>query len=655
MTQTEDPLNLSYTPAFATAPKNQQPHCPRFNDVYFNDQGGLAESQYVFLQANQLSQRWQHLNPEQTFCIAETGFGTGLNFLAVLQAWQQRNSQTGRLHFISVEKFPLDKNSLRLAHQCFPELTQFSQQLLTIWDCFQDSFRAGFHHFQLPDNVSLSLGFGDATRSFSQLEAKVDAWFLDGFAPKKNPDMWHADLFDEITRLSKPGTTLSTFTAASAINKALTAQGFEVQKPAGFAQKREMIKARFITDKTHQPLNIQPWHPWPQTVSEKPAVTVLGAGIAGLCMAHQMKKLGYTTTLIDLHPTPMQQASGNELAMVMPMLTVKDSPEALLYLRAYEMAVRFYQSTEFKAIGVQQAIRSDQQHSWAALIEQAKLPKQLLQLEVTADHCQLHYPQAGYVQTDKVGQRLLADVDQWITADVQRLSSNQNGVWQLYDVHNKVIHNTELLVLANGIDAHRLCQPADLSLVGKHGMTTTIKTPANIALKHILLNKGYVIPQLNKQQWLLGATFDHLPPTAWSQPAQLDADHALRNFTLWQNHPWHSELCAAEVLHGHAAIRATTPDHLPLCGPLINQAQFKHDYQDLHHGRHWQNYPAAEPLKNLYILNGLGSRGFTSAPLLAQYLSAMINGDPLPLETDLCKIIHPNRFLYRHLKKPPKA
>ena len=149
-----------------------------------------------------------------------------------------------------------------------------------------------------------------------------------------------------------------------------------------------------------------------------------------------------------------------------------------------------------------------------------------------------------------------------------------------------------------------------------------------------------------------GHAFDHVPEGDQYLSLPNAPDHLNRNLSHWQHHPDFDLLSHPASVRNHTAIRATTPDHLPLCGPLIDHRRFATDYADLHHGRHWQVYPPAQHLPGLYTLSGLGSRGYTSAPFLADYLTAMITGQPLPLEADLCKIIHPNRFNFRQLKKP---
>ena len=222
--------------------RDGQPYASEFQDVYFSTDNGLLETDYVFLQGNHLTNRW--LNPEmQTFNIGETGFGTGLNFLCTVNTWLSTSPKHAKLHFISTEKYPLNLQDLRTALNLWPQLKAFSEPLLAQYD----NLINGANTIALYDNrVQLSLLIGDATASLSKVTCQVDAWFLDGFAPAKNPDMWQTELFQEMARLSKPSTTFATFTSAGSVRRGLINAGFNVSKRVGFGKKREMLIGSFI-------------------------------------------------------------------------------------------------------------------------------------------------------------------------------------------------------------------------------------------------------------------------------------------------------------------------------------------------------------------------------------------------------------------------
>ncbi|MFP5420436.1 MAG: tRNA (5-methylaminomethyl-2-thiouridine)(34)-methyltransferase MnmD, partial [Gammaproteobacteria bacterium] len=220
-----------------------QPLSSQFADVYFSNENALAETRYVFLANNQLPERFAALTANQQLVIGETGFGTGLNFLCAWQLFEQQAASGARLHFVSVEKYPLNKADLQRALSLWPELAPYAEQLLAQYVALHPGFQrlvfAG-------GRMVLTLLIGDALELFGQLDAKVDAWFLDGFAPAKNPDMWTPELFAELARLSRASTTLGTFTSTGYVRRRLNDAGFKMKRVPGLGKKWEVLKGGFI-------------------------------------------------------------------------------------------------------------------------------------------------------------------------------------------------------------------------------------------------------------------------------------------------------------------------------------------------------------------------------------------------------------------------
>ncbi len=215
-----------------------QPYSIIFDDVYYSSDNGLLETDYVFLQGNHLRQRWQALSSSH-FTIIETGFGTGLNFLCAAQMWLNHAPKNASLHFISTEKYPLTLQEISAALQAWPALNEVSKPFLA-------QYKALSYTAQLFDNrVQLTLLIGDATAGITNLDTTADAWFLDGFSPAKNPEMWQPALFAQMARLSTSDTTFATFTSAGKVRRGLQEAGFRVNKQAGFGKKREMLTGSF--------------------------------------------------------------------------------------------------------------------------------------------------------------------------------------------------------------------------------------------------------------------------------------------------------------------------------------------------------------------------------------------------------------------------
>lgn len=217
------------------------PYSSAFDDVYFSSDNGLLETEHVFIAGNNLTQRWQGL-AEQTFNIIETGFGTGLNFLCAAKHWLENAPDETKLSYTSLEKFPLCAADMQQALQHWAALKPLSDVLLSNYETLLAQGTCTL----FKQRIQLNLHIGDAVNELRGINTKADAWFLDGFAPSKNPDMWQAPLFAQMTRLSHPNTSFATFTSAGKVRRGLTAAGFNVMKQPGFGKKREMIHGSFL-------------------------------------------------------------------------------------------------------------------------------------------------------------------------------------------------------------------------------------------------------------------------------------------------------------------------------------------------------------------------------------------------------------------------
>ncbi len=212
----------------STVPRSKQ-----FDDVYFSAENGLAETRHVFLDGNGLPDAWAG---KDHFTIFETGFGTGLNFLAVWKLFEEGAAQGQTLRFVSVEKFPLGKKDIGEALKNWGELDQFRECLVEVYP----DDPSGVFLADVNKRVSVEVHFGDANDVMPALEMDVDAWFLDGFKPSSNPEMWSEAVFAAMGRMSHAGSSFATFTSAGFVRRGLEAAGFDVRKVPGYGRKREM-------------------------------------------------------------------------------------------------------------------------------------------------------------------------------------------------------------------------------------------------------------------------------------------------------------------------------------------------------------------------------------------------------------------------------
>jgi len=628
-------------------PRNQE-----HGDIYFSSDGGMAETEYVFLQSNQLPQRWSKQD-QAHFTIAETGFGTGLNFLCTLKHWLATAPPNARLNYISVEKHPLSQTDLQRAISSWPELSEYSAELLEHYPPLVH----GLHQRQLFNGrVTLTLLFGDACAMLTDIDAAVDAWYLDGFAPSKNPGMWTPELFKQIARLTRPNGSFATFTAAGIVRRGLKTEGFEVKTQPGFGRKRDMSVGRLIKPPQHK--SKQPWFEYPKTETNTKQAIVIGAGLAGCTVSHALAEQGWQITLIERHTQIAQEASGNHAGVVMPRLTADMSAAGRFYLSAFlhtthwlnqlkqrDPALPWFQS------GVLQLCDERQQQRMQKLM----LPEDVLEIcdtDMASQRCGiqtkrggLFFPSGGWLEPPALCQWLLDDQDK----NINRLLNQEaltlernNNEWQVIG-DNGIIAQAETVIIANGYDAERLLDTDIFTLQKVRGQLTYLEpTRQSQHLKTPVCYDGYIIPS-HKGLHCVGASYD-----IDDHDTELRTECELQVLSaLTEELP---EFENAEVKSGRVAFRTSTQDHLPLIGPAPDLEFYKKNYADLHHGKPAQRYPEAEYLPNLFLSVGHGSRGLVSAPFAAKLIASQLNNSSPCSTQESDSTLQASRFLLRQIK-----
>src|SRR5260221_6822243 len=300
------------------------PYSSAFADIYHSTQGGLEQARHVFIGGNDLPGRWRD---RDCFTILETGFGLGLSCLAAWNAWREDPRRPRRLHFISVEARPFARDDLAAALAPFAALEALARALTNVWP----PPLAGFHrlHFDA-GNVILTLLFGEAHRMLPQVVGGADAFFLDGFSPAKNPDMWSPEVVRELARLAAPGATLATWTVPGGVRAALADAGFTVDKREGFGAKREMLVGEF---KSRAPGHGNP--------HERRAV-IVGAGLAGTVSAERLAARGWEVALVDARADRSVSAVG----LVRPIANLRDALNARVSRSAFLYALQHYRALQ---------------------------------------------------------------------------------------------------------------------------------------------------------------------------------------------------------------------------------------------------------------------------------------------------------------------
>jgi tRNA 5-methylaminomethyl-2-thiouridine biosynthesis bifunctional protein len=638
------------------------PHSRDFSDVYFSTESGLEETRHVFLLQNDLRNRFSAMNAGERLVIGETGFGTGLNFLCAWQLFAECANAEARLHFVSVEKFPLSAADLQQALALWPELAAFAEPLLTQYVAVHE----GFQRFVFEGGrVTLTLLIGDALQMLPQLDGQIDAWFLDGFAPAKNPDMWTPELFAELARLAAPGSTLGTFTSTGWVRRALNAAGFKMKRVPGIGHKWEVLRGQFIgwPQELTKPTAAKPWFARPRPVAGERKALVVGAGLAGCATAASLAARGWQVRLLERHGDLAQEASGNPQGVLYLKLSAHGTTLSQLIVSGFghtrRLLERLQRGVEWDGCGVLQLAFNDKEAARQAQLATA-FPNELLRV-IDQSEAQaragialasggLFFPEGGWVnppalcrfQATHPNIQLLAHHD---VLELRRVDSQ----WQAWDAEH-LLDEAPVVVLAGAAEVKRFPASADLPLKRIRGQITRLtQTELSAALSTVVCAEGYVAPA-RLGEHTLGASFnfksDDLTPTT--------ADH-LDNLRLLAEISQDlvtrlgADTLPAEQLLGFAGFRCTSPDYLPIVGPLADNEAFLAAYAVL--GKDARQVPDVECpwLEGLYVNSGHGSRGLITAPLSGELLAAWLDNEPLPLPRSVAEACHPSRFALRGL------
>lgn len=664
-----------------------QPLSKSFGDVYFSKANGLEETRHVFLQHNQLTERWQQLSENSFFVIGETGFGSGLNFLAAWDLWVKTAPSSAQLHFVSVEKFPLHKNDLEKALALWPELEFLSAQLIDAYPCFVGK---GFHRLSfMQGRIKLTLIIDDAAEGFTKLLAsthplfmragfKIDAWFLDGFAPAKNPQMWSDELFSAIANLSHLHTTVATFSAAALVKNGLKKVGFSIEKVEGFGRKREMVKATFTTEpatldtKQFEYKGSFSPHPVPWTISDVQAeypektATIIGGGISGCHTARALAERGWQVTLIERHYDLAQEASGNPQGAVYAKLSMLDEAQAAFNLHALQFALHYYANL-WPEIGDQSGLLQLAYDAAETKLHQDLLSRfaqadQLVQF-VSAEQASqiagvelqyggLYFPKSGWINPKKLCKLLTNHSKINMKFASQAIELNKlNNSWQVHTEDGFQV-KSNIVVLANSRDAANFELTNHLPFNSIRGQVTYLPQPENLQLKTVVCTEGYISPS-EDGQFCIGATFNlrDTDPTPKTEDHQTNFDnlkqHLPRLADYWRD-------IEIEKLTGRVAFRASLPDYLPAVGQAPNKEKIQQNFAPLSVNARAGITQPGNYHQGLYVNLAQGSRGLTYTPLCAELLASIINKEPLPMSQQLVNALNPARFLIRGIVKRKK-
>jgi tRNA 5-methylaminomethyl-2-thiouridine biosynthesis bifunctional protein len=625
------------------------PFSPMFGDAYHPAAGALQQAEHVFLHGNGLPERFAG---RDRFVVLETGFGLGNNFLATWNSWRQAGRPC-RLHFISVEQHPLSRADMA-AMPREPSVADLAAHLVEAWPPLTPNLhRLSFDNGQ----VELLLALGDAASWLPELLARVDAFFLDGFSPSKNPQMWQERLFKAMGRLAAPGATAATWSAAKPVRQGLTTAGFAVERRPGVGGKFDITVARYAPAFVPKaaPARIA------DAASAKKHAAIIGGGLAGCSTAWALAQQGWTSTVFDANERPAQAASGNPAGLFHGIVNAQDGAHARFNRAAALQAQRTMrelldESPDLGRIDGLLRLETSGQNTSAmsATLARLGLPADYVQaLDALAasqvagmplQHPAWFYPGGGWMRPAALCEAFLtaAKGRADFRGDVRAgsLQRDADG-WTVLDAQGQVITTAEVVVLANAGDALRLLDGPDWPMEPVRGQLSICAIPRGTATPSLpVAGSGYLLPSLDGMA-VFGATTQPGDDVAECR----EADH---RFNLGQvgkltgNASWLQ--IPPTALSGRVGWRWMTDDRLPVIGavPLGND--------ELRGAR--LDQPRFVPRRpGLFVFTGLGSRGITWCALGSQVLASLITGAPMPIEASLLDAVDVGRFASRDARR----
>lgn len=640
------------------------PEATAFGDIYFSPEDGMAETGHVFLGGIGAPEIWEG---RDTYVIGETGFGTGLNFLVTWDMFERTTDKEAKLHFVSVECFPLEREDLARALEAFPELGDKAGELLAVYPPRQ----SGFHRLVLGGGrVTLTLLYGEVSEILPRADFKADAWFLDGFAPSRNEAMWSDAVFDAVAAHSVVGARIATFTVAGFVRRGLETAGFEVTKREGFGRKRDCLAGTLKS--APRVSGKAPWFA-KEVPQERPnTVAIIGAGIAGATLADSLDRQGIETHVFEQWDGHAREGSGNPAAMMNPPVSLGVDADAAFRAQAYVHAVAFYDELEAAGAavwktrsGAFQMMTEDKDAAYQARVaSESALPQDWVRLVDAKEASDLtgakvargglFICEGGFLDPDRLCGALLKSAALHYGAEITRLEHVAEG-WRLW-AESEVLFTADCVIFANAMGAVNYPQSDHFPLVANRGQLTLVPAgPETRGIKAAISYGGYISPAFEVEEGLtchlVGATYDRPDRFDVARATEIRTEDHERNLAALHKALGDDfELGHPGNFRGRAAVRATTTDRLPLLGGVPVAQTYERLYHDVHHGRD-KAYWDGDYHNGLYVMAGFGSRGFQYAPLAAEILTAEILDLPQPVPAAVREAMHSARFLMRALRR----
>lgn len=594
----------------------------KFDDTYFSRSSPFDESSHVFISL--MDEIWDR---QGSFIVGELGFGVGLNFINLAKKFSKTDK---KLHYVSIEKYPFSRLELKEIWANLSKFPNLSSKLIKKYPKFRD----GLVRIHFSKNIVLDIYFGDALKALSEFEFKADVWFMDGFAPSKNPDMWSLEICERLANLSKIGTLLSTYSVAGVVRENLTKSGFSVEKLKGFGSKKEMLKAKFESENLS--LN-DTCFARPSTINGKNAL-VIGAGIAGLATAFKFQRAGFSVKVAEKRDEVALNGSGNLVGALTPLITQKGVNLGKMHLRAFLMANKFY-----KKFGKSFCKFSGSREFAFSKELENRYKNSIFSLNSSTPYPSIFIKNAASVRPKHICDFLAKSLDISLNFELENLEKVENG-YKVYFKNGKIIE-TDIVVFCMGSQSEELFGvnsrfnfDDSVAISSVRGQVTHIKE--RVKTKFPLSARGYICPAYKGVQ-VVGATYDR--KLYFDEPRFMDDARNLESVSEFLGDK------KVTVIGSRVGYRSYSGDRFPIIGALVDTKWFKEHYK----GLHWGKEPAVLPKfkDGLFINTAHGARGLGTAILGAELILDYVLERPFCIEKTLKNELHPARFLIRKLRK----
>lgn len=581
-----------------------------YDDIYFDKTDGVKEKEHVYLNANDLANR---IKLSDKLCIAELGFGTGLNFILTWRLWKKNRKPNSSLTYISFEKAPLSKKEMTRVYKKFKELNDFSDQLI---QKLTDNYKTNRTIYFKSENINLILIYDDFSL-LTNFDFKADIWFLDGFAPSKNPEVWDNSYYKNIYNRTNLKGSLSTFTSSGLVRRGLALAGFSVTKVSGFGQKREMLKAIKIEPDIKLKVNLN----YENTIGP---VAIIGAGISGASLAYAFRKRNIECYIVEKSSNVASGASGNKLALQMPKMTADNSPYGLMSLEAFTFSRNL--AKELKAAPRSDGLillpsRDREIIKFKKLLESG-WPNDLIQSYTDKINCfnidnYVYMRSSGIVDNIKFIKRLIDGVKIFFNFNVTKIKSTKNNSKIIHNEQGNVL-NAQTVIWANGYNITDICDKIPIEPVS--GQVTFLKSNPQTSKLKLNFSYGQFFSQSFKGYHQIGSTFNRNTNVNFNQIDQNKNLSFIPEFLKQRIINSNVDLNEYRV-----SVRSSTKDRMPFFCNLNEIKQNKYE--------------------NEYVLGGMGAWGFVYAPYYAELMvRELLNENPI-INSKLDKLLRINRLL----------